>query len=356
MEPQNVRVRLQDLFSDLDILPCAPSGDGDGRRPAQGAPGVDEGKYLALFENLPVGVYRVTPSPQSKLLMANQAFLDMFGVAREEVLGPAASPDEMPVDHLQPGEISESELELKKRDGTPIWCWLTTRAMRSASGEVAYFDCVIRDVTERKRAEQSVWETDLWAHRALDALEEAVMIVTLDRTLINANAAAEEMFGYSHAELMILSPEALYVDQYAEIGRTIQALAGQGGEAHLTVEARRKNGETFLTAHTLRVMQNDEGKPAAVLAVIREINRPASLASLDPLATQTLGTSSLTRACVYLGAYDDPKTHHSYAGSANYCHAQTPPGSIEPPYQSSTCLTTNWGTCPYFKAALKRKR
>jgi len=358
MEPQDVRVQLQDLFSSLELPPRIPSGDGDGRVPARtrSVSGAGAEPYRTFVENLPVGVYRVTPGPQSRLLMANQAFLDMFGVARDEALGQAAGPDEMLLDHLTPGQVSESELQLKKRDGTPIWCLLTTRAMHNSSGDLVYYDCVIRDITDSKRTEQSIWEADLWARRALDALEEAVMVVTLDRVLINANAAAEEMFGYSHAELMCLSPEALYVDQYAEIGRTVQSLVEKGQEAHLTAEARRKNGETFLAAQTLRVMRNDEGKPAAVLSVIREIDRPAAPTSVDPLSTQTLGTSSLTRACVYLGTYDDPRTHHSYPSNSNYCHAQTPPATIEPPYQSSTCLTSNWGNCPHFKAALKRKR
>jgi PAS domain S-box-containing protein len=355
MEPPDFRLQLQDLFSGLELPPRIPSGDGDGRAFARtrGVSGAEP--YRTLIENLPIGVYRVTPGPQSRLLMANQAFLDMFGVAREEVLGQAAGSDEMSLDHLTPGPVSESELQLKKRDGTPIWCSLVTRAMHNSSGELVCYDCVIQDITVGKRTEQSIWEADLWARRALDALEEAVMVVTLDRVLLNANAAAEEMFGYSHAELMCLSPEALYVDRYAEIGRTVQSLVEKGQEAHLTTEARRKNGETFPVALTLRVMRNDEGKPAAVLSVIRALERPAATASVDPLATQTLA-SGLTRACVYLGEHDDPRTHHGFPSNSNYCHAQTPPAAIELPYQSSACLTSNWGNCPHFKTALKRKR
>jgi GAF domain-containing protein len=46
---------------------------------------------------------------------------------------------------------------------------------------------------------------------------------------------------------------------------------GQNEEAHLRLEARRKNGDAFPTAHTISLIKNDEGQPIAILTVIRDI-------------------------------------------------------------------------------------
>ncbi len=90
---------------------------------------------------------------------------------------------------------------------------------------------------------------------------------------MSVNSAAEKMFGYTQEEFEHLSPEALYVDQehYAETNRLVNEYFGQNGEAHMRLEACRKNGDAFLTTHTISLIKNDEGHPIAILTVIRDI-------------------------------------------------------------------------------------
>jgi PAS domain S-box-containing protein len=123
-----------------------------------------EERYRTLVENIPLGVYRTTPGPDGALLMANPAFLDMFGIdsgddlARMRVadlyLDPTAR-EEFSDTVLARESVTGVELKLKKLYGTPIWGSVTAKAVYDeGTGEVAWFDCTIEDITVRKRSDE----------------------------------------------------------------------------------------------------------------------------------------------------------------------------------------------------------
>ena len=124
-----------------------------------------EEKYRTLVENVPVTVYRTTPGPKGKFLMANHAFLKMFRLDSEEELEKMTvadtyiNPSERREvsDHLLAKEsLTWDERQLKKRDGTFFWGSLNARVAYDEKGKPAYFDCMITDVTERKQAEKTL--------------------------------------------------------------------------------------------------------------------------------------------------------------------------------------------------------
>ena len=119
-----------------------------------------EERYRTLVENIPIGVYRNTLGPEGKCLLANAAFLKMFGFSSKEELDQVTVADlyANPADRkafsdnlLAQGSVDGVELRLKKRDGTAMWGLVTARAAHSEGGEVAYFDCSLQDITDRKR-------------------------------------------------------------------------------------------------------------------------------------------------------------------------------------------------------------
>jgi PAS domain S-box-containing protein len=122
-----------------------------------------EERYRTLVENTPIAVYRTTPGCQGRLLMANPAFFEMFGI------GPQADLTTVHLDELWSdpeesrhfserlranGRISGFEARLKKRDEIPFWGSVTARVEYGANGEDSYFDCMIMDITAQKKAEE----------------------------------------------------------------------------------------------------------------------------------------------------------------------------------------------------------
>jgi len=120
-------------------------------------------RYRSLIENIPVGVYRTTPGPRGEFLMANPAFLQLFGYDSEEELRQVAVADAYTIPEqrlafsetlLEQGHISGKEVLLKKKDGSHFWGSVDARIVYAWDGHPQYFDCNIQDVTQRKRAEK----------------------------------------------------------------------------------------------------------------------------------------------------------------------------------------------------------
>ncbi len=122
----------------------------------------NEIRYRTFVENIPIGVFRNTPGADGRFLMVNQAFLKMFGFASaEELNGLTVADVYIEVEDRQSfssklaalGSIVGNELHFKRRDGTSFWGLLTTRLVRDErTGQVAYFDGTVQDITECKRA------------------------------------------------------------------------------------------------------------------------------------------------------------------------------------------------------------
>ncbi len=121
-----------------------------------------EERYRTLVENTPIAVYRTTPGCQGRLLMANPAFFEMFGVGSQEDLATVRA-EELWFDPegsrhfserlMAEGSLNGLEARLKRRDGSPVWGSITARVEYRADGGEPYFDCMIMDITAQKKAE-----------------------------------------------------------------------------------------------------------------------------------------------------------------------------------------------------------
>jgi two-component system sensor histidine kinase/response regulator len=131
-----------------------------------------EERYRTLIGNLPVGLYRNTPGPTGRFLTANPAIARMFGYASvDEFMGSSvAALYANPADRaafsarlLESDAVAGVELQLKRKNGTPIWGSVSAQAVRNAQGETEYFDGIIEDITARKNAEleRSRYEREL---------------------------------------------------------------------------------------------------------------------------------------------------------------------------------------------------
>lgn len=124
-----------------------------------------ENRYRSLVQNLPIGVYRTTPGPQGRFLMANPAFVRMFGYASEEALKKQAVADlyvnpaerqSFSENLIAKGSVTGAELHLKRLDGTTVWSSVTASVVYNTAGEVTHFDCTVEDITERKKANEEL--------------------------------------------------------------------------------------------------------------------------------------------------------------------------------------------------------
>ena len=160
-----------------------------------------------------------------------------------------------------------------RKDGTSFPVEYTSTPIRDERGELVGAVVTYRDITERKRTEEALEESDLWMRNLFNSLEEAVFMVTPDRVVEGMNAAAEKMFGYTKEEVENLSTEVLHVDHehYLEFGRRINETFEKGESASFEFVLKRKNGEIFPSEHTVSLLKSDAGEPLGIVSVVRDI-------------------------------------------------------------------------------------
>jgi two-component system NtrC family sensor kinase len=175
---------------------------------AQEALQESEERYRTLFEQSRDAVNITTRDGQ--LLDANQAWLDLFGYTRKDIAG--LNVEELyadPADRRrfqdemeENGAVRDYEVKLRKRDSTEMECLVTSTVRRGDDGAVVGYQGIIRDVTERKRAEEALRVERDRAQQYLDL--SGVMFVALDEdgTVALINRKGCQVLGCSEEEVV----------------------------------------------------------------------------------------------------------------------------------------------------------
>ena len=120
--------------------------------------------------------------------------------------------------------------------------WISGRAVpqRETDGSILWHGFTM-EVTERKRAEVALSESEEQYHQLFAVETDAIFMVDRETNqIIQVNPAAETMYGYSHDEFLRLKA----TDVSAEPEKTSQVIASD--QQHIPVRLhRRKNGVVF---------------------------------------------------------------------------------------------------------------
>jgi PAS domain S-box-containing protein len=142
----------------------------------------------------------------------NPAAARIFGYARGEMLGRSAqllyANDTAAEQHatiaasMKSSGQWEGEVRIKRPDGTDGICETRVVLLRNAEGEPIGGIGVNRDVTERKRAERALHESQERYRLVVETAHEGICTVDASGTLTYANARLAEMMGCEESELV----------------------------------------------------------------------------------------------------------------------------------------------------------
>jgi PAS domain S-box-containing protein len=143
------------------------AGAGGQAQAAEQSSAVPEWRYRLLFEHNLAGVYRTTL--EGRILDCNESLAAMLGYAsREEVMALRAQDLYLKTTDREAflrrlrktGVLTNSELCLKRKDGTPIYILENVSLVPDASGELTIIQGTAVDITERKHAEEALLESE----------------------------------------------------------------------------------------------------------------------------------------------------------------------------------------------------
>jgi PAS domain S-box-containing protein len=136
------------------------------RRQAEAALRSSENRYRTLFDGVPVGLYRITPS--GRFLDANRALVGFLGYEnREEVLSHSLEDFQVRAEewhqfHLlmeRDGQARNFEMQYRRRDGSIIWVRTNCQAVQYQDERTNFYEGSIEDITELRKLEQHLMHT-----------------------------------------------------------------------------------------------------------------------------------------------------------------------------------------------------
>ncbi|KMY66899.1 hypothetical protein AAU61_13040 [Desulfocarbo indianensis] len=176
-----------------------------------GADGLYQGdeNYRSLVNNVKVGVYRNTGGPKGRFLRANPAIAEMFGYKdvasflEAQVSDLYVRPEEREsfIATVTREGVVKSDLLLRRQDGSQFLASCTAVANYGSDGSLIWIDGVIEDVSEQRRAEAALIQSEAEKSLILDSTSEMVIFQDADHRVLWANRAAAESAQFSPREL-----------------------------------------------------------------------------------------------------------------------------------------------------------
>ena len=251
------------------------------RRRAEQALQESETRYRNLFENGPIGIYRTTPD--GRILMANPALMQMLGYSSFEELAMR----NLELDGFEPGydrsafraafegggELKGYQAEWRRRDGTSIVVRENARAIRAPDRTVLYFEGTIEDITEAKRAEQALAQTNSMLEGVIRA--SPLAIVAIDRAGVTQswNPAAERVFGWTQEEVLGRSLRVVHGDDADGYREYVDAMNAGQAFAGLEKLVQRKDGSELDVSIWSAPLRDSQGKITGSVGLSADITQ-----------------------------------------------------------------------------------
>ena len=200
-KPSNARVKGHDLLQTTRV-------DVTERRKMEEELKNREERYRSLFQNSRDAI--CITAPDGKFIDFNQAWLDLFGYDREEMLrlgvreiyADPAGREKFLQEMRKKGFVKDYELKVRRKDGAERDCLLTSAPWRASDETVLGYQGILRDMTERKRIEKELAESEQNYRDLTDNAAVGMTTVDLKGRFTYVNGVMADFIGHSVQDLM----------------------------------------------------------------------------------------------------------------------------------------------------------
>ena len=242
-----------------------------------------EEKYRSTIENAVWGVFQTTL--EGRFLSANQSMANIFGYENPDELITSVSDignqlyvkpvhrDELLERLLKRDMILDFETQLYRKDKSITWLSISERAVRDPDGKLLYIEGFIEDITERKRVEDALKESEEKFRTILESIVDGYYEVDIAGNFTFFNDSMCKILGYSKDELMGMNNRQIMDEENAKkVYQTFNKVfhTSKATKA-FDWELIRKDGSKCSVETSISLMTDSKGQPTGFRGIARDI-------------------------------------------------------------------------------------
>jgi|GEM_PF-421493 len=239
-----------------------------------------EAQYRNLVESMNDGL--AIQDDRGHVAYANDRFCEMLGFGKDEVVGrPLASlmdEENLRIVNEQTakrknGKRSSYELSWKTKNGQVVNTLTSGSPITDSLGHLVGSFGVITDITERKRAEGALRESEEKLRAVFESVVDGIAVLDLRANIVELNETLISMFGYeSKSEVIGRSAfEFLHEAQREHAQEELSSVYRSGPIAGAEYQCIRKDGSLFPSEISVSLLKGGSGRPSGFVAVVQDI-------------------------------------------------------------------------------------
>jgi PAS domain S-box-containing protein len=246
-------------------------------------------KKLKESEEFSSGLLDNAPNPitvlnsDGSVRYVNPAFEELTGYSREEVTGLVRPfpwwPNSMKECYISEDAVRGGNVFLingvrryTKKSGEEFWIILNVRNVEE-NGELKYFLTTWLDITQRKRSEEALQQSEQKLKKVFESVADGVIIMDISGRMIDCNDNAVNLLNYpSKAELSAIKlADMITSENQSNTLQRILDIHNERLNQDLNCTCRRKDNSRFPAEVSSRVARDNSGKPLFVVISFRDI-------------------------------------------------------------------------------------
>ena len=248
------------------------------RKRAEEALYASESRYRRLFDSVRYGILMVD-FDTGKILDVNQYLIDMLGYSHEEFLekclwevspfkDTALNKDAF-AELQQKGYVRYEDLPLETSDGRSIDVEVVSNS-HLVSG-LTFVQCNIRDITDRRRAE----ETTSRLAAIVESSDDAIIGKTLNGSIVSWNGGAAKLYGY-RAEEVVGQPISILIspEQFDDLPDILTRIRRGEAVSHFETKRRTKDGRIVDVSLSVSPIKTQAGQIVGASTIARDMTDP----------------------------------------------------------------------------------
>jgi PAS domain S-box-containing protein len=240
--------------------------------------GITEIHFATVMEAIPGFVW--SSEPDGALEFCNQRWLDYTGLTLDQVRAGGLSEAIHPEDKsdfqkkwraaLAQGISFETELRMRRHDGSYLWFVIRAEPRRDAGGQIIRWYGINTEMEERAQEElqKHIFRLDSFFEQS----PEASAVLRMDDCVASVNREFIRMFGYEEEEVLERSIDDLIVPEaLVEISREERKEIRDRGRVEVETVRKRKDGSDIRVSILAVPVITASGEQIAKYVVYRDI-------------------------------------------------------------------------------------